>query len=188
VPGRRPARALPYAFDVASEVKADGLALSIANTGAAGAAFNLYPAGGEAGPWYYAVEAGKSVEDTLPIGPRGYDLTLFGPNGFLRGYRGQAKAGVEVAAHYDPARQSLVIALRNDGATAVTLKAAEAYAKTARTHRLNPGDRAEQAWPIADSAHWYDVSLTLAEDPGFLRRLAGHVETGQASLSDPVLG
>ena len=70
------------------KVTADGLALTIANTGAAGAGFNLYPAGGEAEPRFYAVEAGKSVEDTLPIGPGGYDLTLFGPNGFLRGYRG----------------------------------------------------------------------------------------------------
>ena len=82
-----------------------------------------------------------------------------------------------------------MVAVRNDGPTPVTLKVANAYSKApARTHRLAPGGRVEHAWPIAANAHWYDVSLTLAEDPGFLRRLAGHVETGQASLSDPALG
>jgi phospholipase C len=35
---------------------------------------------------------------------------------------------------------------------------------------------------------WYDVSVTAAGDPGYLRRLAGHVETGRPSISDPAFG
>ena len=186
-PGQRPARALPYAFDVSAKAAEGGLALTIANTGSAGAAFALYPATREAGPWYYTVEAGKSISDTLPAGAGGYDLTLHGPNGFLRGFSG-AKPAAEVTARYDDARERLVVTLRNDGPAPLTLKLAEAYAKTSHTHHLSPGARVEAALPIKASAHWYDVSVTVTEDPRFLRRLAGHIETGRVSLSDPALG
>ncbi len=35
---------------------------------------------------------------------------------------------------------------------------------------------------------WYDLIVTVAGDPTFKYRLAGHVETGQDSFSDPALG
>ncbi|WP_139052514.1 phospholipase domain-containing protein, partial [Xanthomonas cannabis] len=40
---------------------------------------------------------------------------------------------------------------------------------------------------LAASDHWYDV---VVEQPGaaFRRRLAGHLETGRPSRSDPALG
>jgi phospholipase C len=187
-PGRRPARALPYAFDVAAQVAGEGLKLTIANTGAAGAGFNLYPAKGEPGPWFYTVEAGKAVSDVLPIGPDGYDLTLHGPNGFLRGFRGTV-AGAEVEARYDAAGEQLALVIHNASARPLTVTVANAYAKApARTHSLAPGARITDPWPIAAAAHWYDLTMTAAEYPGFLRRLAGHIETGRPSLSDPALG
>ncbi len=189
-PGQRPARALPYAFEAWARLAPDGLELAIANVGAAGAGFNLYPAKSEAGPWFYTVEAGKAVRDVLPVGPDGYDLTLYGPNGFLRSFRGDgAGPGVEVEARYEAAGERLEVVVRNAGARPLTITLANAYAKTpARTHRLAPGARVADPWPIADSAHWYDLSVTVAEAPGFLRRLAGHIETGRPSLSDPALG
>jgi phospholipase C len=35
---------------------------------------------------------------------------------------------------------------------------------------------------------WYDLIITVAGDPTFKYRLAGHVETGAESISDPALG
>ena len=35
---------------------------------------------------------------------------------------------------------------------------------------------------------WYDLIVTVAGDPTFQYRLAGHVETGKDSFSDPALG
>ena len=56
----------------------------------------------------------------------------------------------------------------------------------------NPRGRSRQSidivWPLADSAHWYDLRLTSDHDKHFERRLAGHIETGQASTSDPAYG
>jgi hypothetical protein len=41
---------------------------------------------------------------------------------------------------------------------------------------------------LEDFGGWYDLIATVAQDPTFNYRLAGHVETGPASISDPALG
>jgi phospholipase C len=145
-PGARPARALPYAFDAAARRTPDGLVLSLANTGAAGGAFALYPAAVAAGgPWFYAVEAGKTLEDRLPIGPVGYDFTLHGPNGFLRQFRGGPADAIEVASRYD-AGGMLRLTLRNVGSGPVRLKTENAYARgDARRLKLASGGEVEDA-------------------------------------------
>ena len=43
-------------------------------------------------------------------------------------------------------------------------------------------------WDLRGSDHWYDLTLTLADDPSFAQRLAGHLETGRASRTDPGIG
>ena len=40
---------------------------------------------------------------------------------------------------------------------------------------------------IAVAAHWYDVSVRVGGQPDFLRRFAGHIETGAPSVSDPAM-
>jgi phospholipase C len=35
------------------------------------------------------------------------------------------------------------------------------------------------------SGNWYDVAVVSDQDPKFLRRFAGHVETGRPGTSDP---
>ena len=57
-------------------------------------------------------------------------------------------------------------------------------------------DEARDLWPGARAVHtaelershgWYDLSVATDEDHAFLRRLAGHVETGRPSSSDPAI-
>ena len=188
--GIRPARPLPYAFEVASLAKADTVRLTIANTGAAGAAFNLYPAGpGE--PRFYTVEAGRSVDDDLPVGADGYHVELHGPNGFLRTLRGPAgKTGPEARARFDAKRGRLEIALHNDGPAPVTLELAMVDYLPGKPRRrvVKPGAEVVETIDLAPSHHWYDISVTCLELPGFERRFAGHGEDGRPSVSDPALG
>jgi phospholipase C len=40
---------------------------------------------------------------------------------------------------------------------------------------------------LRDSQFWYDLAVACDQDSTFLRRLAGHVETGRPSTSDPAL-
>ena len=44
------------------------------------------------------------------------------------------------------------------------------------------------AWSLEASFGWYDFTIEVDSDPTFQQRLAGHVETGHDSVSDPALG
>jgi len=58
----------------------------------------------------------------------------------------------------------------------------------ALTRLLRPGESDRQRWHLKNSFGWYDLSVVASTDPGFLRRLAGHLENGRDSVSDPALG
>ncbi len=49
--------------------------------------------------------------------------------------------------------------------------------------------RSEQTVRVLMSAsgYWYDFSTKVAGQADFSRRFAGHIETGQASFSDPAM-
>jgi phospholipase C len=187
--GSRPARALPYAFDAAAVRRGEALVLGIANRGKAGAAFALYPAAADAGgPWFYAVEAGKTLEDRLPVGGSAYDLTLHGPNGFLRRFRGGAADPLEVGQGHDAGDGPLELTLRNRTGAPLVVHAADAYAAgSARRIALAAGETKVELWPIGAAGHWYDLMVRIEGDAAFERRLAGHLETGRPSRSDPAL-
>ena len=168
--------------------------LDFVNEGEAGAGFNVYSGLREDGPWFYTVEAGKRLSDDWDaVAYGGYDLRAFGPNGFLREFRGgwrDARALPEADAEYDAERGQLRLRLRNDGDAACVLTVApNRYSGEApRTHALAAGANAVDVWDIAASDHWYDLSVSSDSDPRYLRRIAGHVETGRASMSDPAIG
>jgi len=191
-PGQRPARALPYDFRVSSELQPKGLALTLQNVDGEGAPFNLCVAGGGE-PRFYALSRGGRLEDLAPLKPGPYAMSLFGPNGFLRGFHGEAGGAgprPEAEAQFKPGRNMLTIALRNDGPSPVTLKVApNGYLKAAaRTYRLAAGAATLDTWEISASHNWYDFIVTCAEQPAFQRRFAGHGEDGRPSRSDPLLG
>jgi phospholipase C len=186
--GQRPARPLPYAADVAAQLQPEGLQLSIANTGA-GAAYNLYAAGGGE-PRFYAAGRGAKLTDLIPV-DASYDLSLYGPNGFLRTFQGEAAgARPEASARFDPAKGQLVITLKNGGARPLALEIAPAaYADAPpRQHFLDPGATATDLWDLRASHNWYDLVVTCLQAPSFRRRFAGHGEDGKPSLSDPLFG
>ncbi|MES1197225.1 MAG: phospholipase C, phosphocholine-specific, partial [Pseudomonadota bacterium] len=60
--GQRPSRALPYALHVRCITTNDSVHLDFRNAGQSGAAFNVYAPGAEQWPWFYTVEAGKSLQ------------------------------------------------------------------------------------------------------------------------------
>jgi len=200
-PGQRPACALPYELHVGGrvDVAAGKYWLDFANTGAVGAGFNVYSLNRTDGPWFYTVEAGKQLSDywsAVSVTAGKYDLRAFGPNGFLREFKGDVllagagKAQPEVQAIYDPAAGRIVLRLRNTGSAACTLtvKPNRYSSVAARTHTLAAGASVDDAWAISGSGHWYDLSVTSSSDTGYLRRLAGHMETGLTSVSDPAIG
>ncbi len=187
-PGQRPARPLPYDLHVSGALANDGFHLVFANRGGAAAAFQVYATDAGAGPWFYTVAAGGDLSDViaLPNGP--FNVAVHGANGFFRRYKGQ---GMDVAAPTSVLKQAgdqLVVAVANPGERPATVIFTSAYGGKPEIRVLAPKAKAEAAFPLKPSAHWYDVEVTWRDNPEYLRRFAGHMETGQASLSDPQIG
>ncbi|WP_345811030.1 phospholipase C, phosphocholine-specific [Paraburkholderia sp. PREW-6R] len=201
-PGVRPARALPYEMFVraSTEGSSNKLTLRFINTGRKGVVFLVYAANSLNAPLSYTVEAGKRLQDQLPLNPDGsYDFTVYGPNGFLRRFAGKAVtrnwwsgsdvARPDIAEGYDVSNGNLQLRLENTGSARCQFTIVNAYdANHVITHSVRGGDT-EQIYLDLRSVHgWYDLAVTVDTDPLFARRLAGHVETGNASMSDPALG
>lgn len=197
-PGVRPSRALPYELHVNARHSPGELdiVLDFANTGGQGAVFHVYDRKHLLRiPRRYTVEAGKQLAarwSTL-LDAGAYDLWVLGPNGFHRHFAGTiaslpSAALPEVRACYDVSNGQLYLKVRNDGASATTLTvAANAYRDDGPWQlHLEPSQETELRWPLRASGFWYDFTVT-AED-GFLRRLAGRIETGAPSVSDPAMG
>ena len=95
--GLRYARALPYALQAtgSADFAADSFTIASDNQGAAGACFLVRPNNSSEGPWTFTVEGGKSLSHIWNIGssPALYDLSVHGPNGFFRSFKG-ALSGV----------------------------------------------------------------------------------------------
>jgi phospholipase C len=202
-PGVRPARALPYELFVRlhSEASQGKIAIRFVNNGKAGAALLVYSTNSGAAPLSYTIEAGKRLDDHLPLNANGtYDYTVYGPNGFLRRYAGKPPAPSnwwsnsevarpEVAEAYDVANGNLQLRLENPGTARCEFTITNAYDPSTLIKRTVKGGSNEDIYLDLRAAYgWYDLTVTVDTDPTFTRRLGGHVETGRSSMSDPALG
>src|SRR5262249_31989243 len=92
--GIRLARALPYALEAAGSVQSDGsFRIDFLNTGDAPAVFQVRSGDNATTPRTYTVEPGKSLADAWPVSDSRYDLSVYGPNGFFRGFQGGTGGG-----------------------------------------------------------------------------------------------
>ena len=193
-PGTRPARALPYELHVDGEVSASngGVHLFFRNTGKAGAAFHVRSGDGKTGPWTYTVAAGDKTSDNFgTTGATSYDYSVFGPNGFLRRFAGGIGAGsanLTVNAIYDGDSESIGLAIRNHGSSPEKVSIFDAYSGKTHTRVLQPNDSATYVDQLHKSFGWYDITVRVDSDASFERQLAGHVESGKPSVSDPAIG
>ena len=188
--GQRPARPLPYDIHVSGvlDESAGRFRIDVENKGLAGATLTIYADAQDGGPWYYTVEAGKRLSDDLPIDGQRYAFAVHGPNGFLREFRGQiGEQHLETAVDYDAGSGMLVLRIKNPGSADVTVTtAANDYsAESPRKSVIAASGVLEDRWEISASAHWYDISVTNGASS---HRIAGHIETGLPSMSDPAFG
>ncbi|WAL69339.1 phospholipase C, phosphocholine-specific [Amycolatopsis cynarae] len=211
-PGARPARALPYqpnanldgfTFGADGSVRAN---LSFGNAGPhvrKASHFSVYdnaaPAPSLADypakfPGQYTVEPSReAVPGSVAITSGAYDLTVVGPNRFLRHFTGDLTAAgktAQVKAEYYRGgfgpRPRLMLELVNDGTEPVTFTVApnNYSSERARTYRVPPRGRSTHVVdPLATAHGWYDLSVTLAGDRSWSRRYVGHLEDGRDSVS-----
>ncbi|WP_326656386.1 phosphocholine-specific phospholipase C [Streptomyces sp. NBC_00385] len=192
--GARPTRPLRYApfVDGAADTATGKYRLTFSGGAAAGAQFLVTSANRTDGPWTYTTEAGKSLADSWNTAySKGVtDLTVHGPNGFLRTFRaGGNVTGPEVTARHVTSGGGLELTFVNGGSAAVrlTVRSAAGYGGGVQTVEVRAGATVKQVLDLRGSKNWYDVTVVSDVEPTFLRRFAGHVETGQAGTSDPGL-
>jgi phospholipase C len=195
--GTRPARALPYELHVHGEADAASrqFTLHFANTGKAAAVFQVRSNPGKIRPRTYTVGPNAELSDTWAFeknGQTAYDLSVHAPNGFLRVFKGgrasTGHANVESSILYDVPGNSVVLHARNRGTADCSVRVLDAYASKTISHSLRPGEEWQQPWPLKDTFGWYDLVIEAEGAPGFRQQLAGHLETGNDSMTDPVIG
>jgi phospholipase C len=193
-PGTRPARAVPYELHVHGEVGTGDAAfqLHLNNTGNAAAVFHVRSGDGQTGPWTYTIGAGDQVFDSL--GSRNdasYDLSVFGPNGFLRRFAGSLGTGgplVTVRVIYDKDADGIALAIHNQSSNAEKVKVVDAYSGKTSNFVLHPHSDVVVFEELHKTFRWYDLTVEVASDAKFARHIAGHVESGRDSRTDPAIG
>jgi phospholipase C len=197
---QRLARALPYELHAQGRVEDGKFWIDLRNTGSVGAAFQIYDHTDRLGPWHYTLESGKSHATSLwheGASTESYDLSLNGPNGFFRQFRGDVSNNgqCEVQLQYNAPAGKIELLLVNTGKETCVFEVRQdpAYSVAqgetrSRSFTVAPGSRQSDHWDIAPADHWYDLTVTVKDDPQFLRHCAGHVETGHFSKTDPAIG
>jgi phospholipase C len=191
-PGVRPARALPYVLDAHASRAADGsVRLDFRNLGEAAVVFQMRSGRAADLPKTYTVGPDRHLSDTWnAAGASQYDLGVYGPNGFFRGFRGAAGGGanLDVRAAYDENGTHLTLSISNLTSHAATVNVQDQYRRKSKKLELGAGESTSERWSLARMSGWYDLVITVAGDAGFERRVAGHVENGEDSISDPAMG
>jgi phospholipase C len=153
-------------------------------------------------PGQYTIEPSSSVATGTQTGtaPAGaapgdttYDITVTGPNRFLRRFTGDtaaAGARLSVRAEYVEgsfgAGPRLRLTLANRGEQVVTFTiTANAYSKDQpRTYRTTAHRSAVySADPLQTSGGWYDLTVTASTDASWSQRFVGHLENGTSSVT-----
>ncbi|GGA38947.1 phosphocholine-specific phospholipase C [Dyella nitratireducens] len=210
--GTRTARALPYQPDAnisSIQYGANGKILiwiEMLNVGAVAtravplAAYaNAYRSGG---PWQYTVApyangSNGSVSDYFNVGTGygsgEYDLTVIGPNRFLRRFAGNlndAGKPCSVTSSYaiDPVSGQLAIyfALTNgdSGSVTFTITANNYTTDGPWTYNVAAGATVDTYFAaVAKTNGWYDFTITVSGDASWIRRYTGHLETGNPSVT-----
>ena len=200
-PGQRPARALPYqlAADAHANVGGQSVGISFRSTGTAGAFFHVRSAlgamnaGQGMGPWGYTVDAKtRTLADTwTPTSGTAYDLSVYGANGFFRRFAGgltTSSANLSVQMIEDGIGNTVAFTITNVGEASTTVTVTDTYTGRAQRYDLRRGETARATQSLEGSGRWYDAMITDSSDPSFVRHYAGHVENGEDSISDPLIG
>jgi phospholipase C len=194
-PGMRFARPVPYELHVEDSIdfKKGAIALTFGNTGKAAAVFQVRSGNIPTGPWTYTVSAKKSVSDTWKLTANKlteYDLSVYGPNGFFRQYKGSLagkQSDLKVVSSYQPAVETITVAITNMGGQPLQVSVTNVYTGDIVKERLQPGKSITWPFHLKSLYGWYDL-VVRAGDGSFVRHIAGHLENGKDSATDPALG
>lgn len=208
--GTKPSCALPYELSVTGALTADRKALAVTFAAgrekfgdrAAGAPFFVQAPGGHRAAtgaemergrvWNYAVAAGTRVEDAWPLEQFAgglYHLRAHGPNGFYREFRGDANdPALDIFLSMDGDEKLIVNTVSRETSQKVTVRVGIRRSEKTDTGEefiVEPGGTKRTEIPVKESGGWHELMITAENFPNFSRHLAGRMETGHDSITDP---
>jgi phospholipase C len=192
--GTKPIRPLPYQpnANCSSDCAEGKFRIDMTNFGTASVHFMLYCNNYRTNrPQHFDVAPSSTANaslDVMTAGGGNYDYSCYGPNGFQRRFVGNLTntCGLaEITSSYDLENGSLQFKMRNDTASSLSFTiVANAYESDGpRTYNVPAGQTSAASFPIVGKSNgYYDFTATLSNDPLFLRRFAGHLESGEEKL------
>lgn len=185
--GVRPARAIPYTLHADGHASETAFGINFKNTGKATAVFQVRSAGSAAEPRSYTVEPGKHLTDSWDF-ETDFDLSVFGPNGFFRSFKGTRQANLAIETAYDERDNEIALKVRNLSSKRAKVNVRNGYTSQVTKLTLDPGAADVKRWTLSRTRGWYDLAITVQDDSQFTYRYSGHLENGQDSITDPAMG
>ena len=142
--------------------------------------------------WNFAVRQDEPLEYSWPMDQfesGNFHFEVYGPNGFFRVFKGGrgsvGLSAIEVTQHRNTAKCALTIKVNGSQKGSFSIR--PLFYKTPNPSYLL-ASMDEISIPFLDSHGWYDLEILSNENKEFYLRCAGHIETGNASQSDPLMG
>jgi phospholipase C len=213
--GTRTACALPYELYTDGGLSPDGKSFEIKlaagneifGKNAAGSPFTVYaPVKFTDGDktevsrnWSFAVTAGDSLAYNWPLNAfenNNYHLRVHGPNGFYREFSGNSNnPKLKINCNYEKNRLTgkltgnvLIQVINNDVKSHHLQISDNAYKGNNTSKVIAAKSQTTVVLDLSKNYHWYDFSVQVKGSDTFKERFAGHVETGAATKTDPVMG
>ncbi|WP_026607593.1 phosphocholine-specific phospholipase C [Methylocapsa acidiphila] len=190
-PGLRRARALPYVMNATGHVDHANGAFTINFSNACNVGVCFQVRSGRAGdtPRSYTVGAGASLSDSWALNGD-YSYSVHGPNGFLRKFVGStsSKDDFVVNSSYEASGHEIAVSVANQGPTVGGVTITDVYTGRRLVMGLPPGASFTRRFDLRETFGWYDLTVAINAAGNFTQVLAGHVENGQDSFSDPAIG
>ena len=209
-PGTRPSCALPYELVADGNLSQDRRRFSLVfearnehfGNAAAGAPFTAYATlkPNDVRMRNYAVTAGGRLEDAWSLGDfaaHGYLLSVHGPNGFYREFRGDGQdppltisciCNLTVEETHPQPAIAIEIVNCDKIATHEVEVVDNAYQSDSQRATIAPGESKKLLHNSEHTFGWYDLTIRVAGSELLSKRYAGRIETGKPSFSDPVIG
>jgi phospholipase C len=202
--GTRLACALPYQLTVHDALVEEKSKLKLSfSAQKSGSPFNAYTGSkykNEAGKtWAFAVKAGTELEAEWTIAEFNdeiYNLCVDGPNGFFRSFNGsKSDFEVNISCVYEQSgvlkrltgNLQLIMENHENSALEVLIKE-DPYQANNKVIKVPAKSRKIVTLNLQKSRGWYDFKVAIRGLKDFERQYAGHVETGEDSISDPFMG
>jgi len=83
---------------------------------------------------------------------------------------------------------AITLALANGSAQSARVTVLDNYTGKTVELKIKPAQTESKDWVLSRFSGWYDLVVTVADNPSIHYHSAGHVENGKDSISDPALG